>query len=114
MTHTPSKWLIRLGAAVLLATAPCAAVSGAAEPRPAAIVPLFDRDTVREPDTTIQTSDAVITRIADRVRDRHAREPGAYDHFLSWYWEERTVTIELVDRVLKGGAGVVILSLIHI
>ena len=109
MNHMPAEWLFRLSAAILLSAVPCAAEPRAAiELGPAAIVPLFDRKTVREPDTTIQTSDAVITRIADRVRDRHAREPGAYDHFLSWYWEERTVTIELVDRVLKGGAGVVI------
>ena len=109
MNHMPAEWLIRLSAAILLSAVPCAAQPrAAAELGPAAIVPLFDRKTVREPDTTIQTSDAVITRIADRVRDRHAREPGAYDHFLSWYWEERTVTIELVDRVLKGGGGVVI------
>ena len=70
-----------------------------------AIVPLFNANTTLEPATTIDTPDALITRIGDRVRDRHAREGQfrAYDHFLSFYWEERTFTIEIIDRVAKGG-----------
>jgi CxxC motif-containing protein (DUF1111 family) len=72
----------------------------AAEPQ---IVPLFDEGTTVEPAATEETSDALITRISDRVRDRHARENSAYDHYLSFYWEERTVSIEFVDRVAKGG-----------
>ena len=75
--------------------------------KPPEIIPLHHEHTPRESDTTINTPDALITRIADRVRDRHAREPGAYDHYLSFYWEQRTVTIELVDRVAKGGQEVV-------
>jgi CxxC motif-containing protein (DUF1111 family) len=73
--------------------------------RDEALVPLFDATTRLDPATTEDTSDALITRIADRVRDRHAREAEfhAYDHYLSWYWEERTVAIEIVDRVAKGG-----------
>ena len=61
------------------------------------MVPLFDATTKLEPATTEDTPDALITRIADRVRDRHAREAEfhAYDHYLSWYWEERTVASRL-------------------
>jgi hypothetical protein len=78
------------------------ALSQAAKP---AIVPLFNSNTTLEPATTIDTPDALITRIGDRVRDRHAREGQfrAYDHFLSFYWEERTFGIEIIDRVAKGG-----------
>ncbi len=108
MNHILSEWLTRVFIAALLAASPWATPSRAAAPKSSAVVPLHDRNTAQEPDTTIQTPEAVITRIADRVRDRHAREPGAYDHFLSWYWEERTVTIELVDHVAKGGKGVVV------
>ena len=78
----------------------CCIAAIAAEPQ---VVPLFDEGTTAEPAATEETSDALITRISDRVRDRHARENGAYDHYLSFYWEERTVTIEFVDRVAKGG-----------
>ena len=78
----------------------CCITAIAAEPQ---IVPLFDEGTTTEPAATRETSDALITRISDRVRDRHARENGAYDHYLSFYWEERTVTMEFVDRVAKGG-----------
>ena len=47
----------------------------------------------------------MITRFADRARDRHAREDEyqAYDHYLSFYWEHRTAAVEIVDRVAKGG-----------
>jgi CxxC motif-containing protein (DUF1111 family) len=78
----------------------CCIAAIAEEPQ---IVPLFDEGTTGEPPATEETADALITRISDRVRDRHARENGAYDHYLSFYWEERTVTIEFVDRVAKGG-----------
>ena len=69
------------------------------------IVPLFDRNTKLEPATIEATPTALITRVGDRVRDRHAREWmfHAYDHYLSLYWEHRTVSIEVVDRVAKGG-----------
>jgi CxxC motif-containing protein (DUF1111 family) len=72
------------------------------------IVPLFDASTLLEPPTTIDATDALITHLADRARDRHAREGmfSAYDHYLSWYWEERTIAIEIVDRVAKGGMGI--------
>lgn len=86
----------------------------AAQPLPSSaarpVVPLFDRTTKLEPATTEDTPAALITRMADRVRDRHAREAQfhAYDHYLSWYWEERTVALEIVDRVAKGGKDITV------
>ena len=54
------------------------------------IVPLFDSTTKLEPATSVDTPAALITHIADRARDRHAREDlgngtpfRAYDHYLS-------------------------------
>ena len=38
------------------------------------IVPLFDASTKLEPALREETSDALITRLADRARDRHARD----------------------------------------
>ena len=72
------------------------------------VVPLFNASTPLEPPTTIDTPTALITHIADRARDRHAREAvfNSYDNYLSWYWEERTIAIEIVDRVAKGGTGI--------
>jgi CxxC motif-containing protein (DUF1111 family) len=69
------------------------------------IVPLFSAATQREPDTTVDTPDALITYFSDRGRDRHAREGmfNAYDHYLSWYWEQRTMNVEIVDRVGRNG-----------
>jgi len=74
------------------------------------IVPLFDHTTKLEPATTENTQDALITRFADRARDRHAREANfhSYDHYLSFYWEERTINIEIVDRVAKGGKDITV------
>ncbi|MES2477087.1 MAG: di-heme oxidoredictase family protein [Verrucomicrobiota bacterium] len=72
-------------------------------------VPLFDEKTPLMPETTVDTPQARITRIGDRARDRHAREGmfHAYDHYLTWYWEERTMAIEIVDEVAKGGTEVI-------
>ncbi len=72
------------------------------------IVALYNSSTVLEPATTVDTPTARITHIADRARDRHARESEyhIYDHYLSWYWEERTVAIEIIDRVAKGGTDI--------
>ncbi|MES2467096.1 MAG: di-heme oxidoredictase family protein [Verrucomicrobiota bacterium] len=88
----------------------CIAASASA---PGGIVPLFDSTTKLEPATSVDTPAALITHIADRARDRHAREDlvngtpfRAYDHYLSWYWEERTIALEIVDRVARGGAGI--------
>lgn len=74
------------------------------------IKPLFDKTTKLEADTTVSTGEALITRIGDRVRDRHAREKQfkAYDHFLSFYWEERTLGIEIIDRVARGGKDITV------
>ena len=79
-------------------------------PGPPAIVPLFDENTSLEPETTIVTDEALITRVGDRGRDRHAREDQfqAYDHYLSFYWEQRTVSIEIVDRIALGGNGITV------
>ena len=73
-------------------------------------VPLFDATTKLEPATTEDTAEALVTRFADRARDRHAREAKfhSYDHYLSFYWEERTIEIEIVDRVAKGGKDITI------
>ena len=93
-------------AAALLATFACVSVS-AENPQ---VVPLFDASTKREPSTTIESTEALITRIGDRVRDRHARESQfrAYDHYLSFYWEQRSISLEFVDKVAKGGDEIVI------
>ncbi len=73
-------------------------------------VPLFSQATRLEADTIEDTPTALITRIGDRVRDRHAREREfqAYDHFLPFYWENRTVAIEIIDRVAKGGDSITV------
>jgi CxxC motif-containing protein (DUF1111 family) len=73
------------------------------------IVNLFDETTLLEPPTTLVTSNALITYIADRARDRHARENNfhLYDHYLSWYWEQRVANIEIIDHVAKGGTDIV-------
>jgi len=68
-------------------------------------VPLFDEGTTLEPPLQEDTPTALITRLSDRARDRHAREDEfqQYDHYLSFYWEHRTAAIEIVDTVGKGG-----------
>jgi len=68
-------------------------------------VPLFGPETSLEPPLQEETEAALITRFSDRARDRHAREDEfqAYDHYLSFYWEHRTVTVEIIDTVAKGG-----------
>lgn len=69
------------------------------------IVPLFGPQTILEPETTFDRGDAIVTRVSDRGRDRHAREDEfqSYDHYLSRYWEYRTVQLQLIDTVAKGG-----------
>ncbi len=69
------------------------------------IVNLFNTGTALEAPTTIDTPDALLTYLADRGRDRHAREGQfqAYDHYLTWYWEQRVARIEIVDRVGRNG-----------
>ncbi len=67
--------------------------------------PLYDSSTVLEPELQTVTPTALITRMSDRARDRHARESQfqAYDHYLSFYWEHRTAEIEIVDTIGRGG-----------
>src|SRR5690606_30334242 len=69
------------------------------------VVPLYNSSTSLEGAIQFDRGDALVTRIADRGRDRHAKENQfqAYDHFLSFYWEHRTAAIEIVDYVAKGG-----------
>src|SRR5204862_3174566 len=59
------------------------------------IVSLFNASTTLEPETTVDTPTALITYLADRARDRHAREDQfmLYDHYLSWDWEDRTIAV---------------------
>ncbi|MCB1133312.1 MAG: fibronectin type III domain-containing protein, partial [Verrucomicrobiae bacterium] len=69
------------------------------------IVALYNTSTVLEAPTSVVTPSALITRIADRARDRHAREDmfHSYDHYLSWYWEQRIANLEIIDRVGRNG-----------
>jgi CxxC motif-containing protein (DUF1111 family)/predicted lipoprotein with Yx(FWY)xxD motif len=70
--------------------------------------PLFNGATVLEPVLREDTPAALITRLADRARDRHAREDQfqIYDHYLSFYWEHRTAEIEIIDTIGKGGSAI--------
>ncbi|WDD97047.1 di-heme oxidoredictase family protein [Thalassomonas actiniarum] len=72
------------------------------------IVPLYDENTPLADAITFDRGDALITRFSDRARDRHAKENHfqAYDHFLSFYWEDRTAAIEIIDYVAKGGSSI--------
>jgi CxxC motif-containing protein (DUF1111 family) len=74
------------------------------------IVSLFNSGTTLQPETTVDTPTALITYLGDRARDRHAREGGfaIYDHYLSWYWEVRTISIEIIDYVAKGGTTITV------
>jgi len=69
------------------------------------VVPLYDADTPLAPVWVVDRGDAIVTRFADRGRDRHARESqfNAYDHYLPHYWEYRTARMMFVDYVAKGG-----------
>ena len=83
-----------------------ATVLSAAPESQAVFLPLFTAATTLEPDPVVETSTAKITYLGDRVRDRHARESAfqKYDHYLSWYWEQRVGNIQIIDRVAKGGS----------
>ena len=69
------------------------------------IVDLYDTSTSLEAVTQIDAEDALYTYFSDRVRDRHARESQfqAYEHYLTFYWEQRTLRSEIVDTIPKGG-----------
>jgi len=70
--------------------------------------PLYPETAALSQPVTFDRGDALVTRIADRARDRHAKENHfqAYDHYLPFYWEQRTAQIEIVDYVAKGGSGI--------
>ena len=73
------------------------------------ITRLFSELTQLEPEISIETEDALITYLGDRARDRHAREDffQAYDHYLPYYWQERSMNIEITDEVAKGGSQII-------
>ncbi|RZK47371.1 MAG: hypothetical protein EOO94_00830 [Pedobacter sp.] len=72
------------------------------------IVPLFNNSTALENVIQFDRGDALVTRFSDRARDRHAKENHfqAHDHYLPFYWENRTASIEIVDYVAKGGSSI--------
>lgn len=69
------------------------------------ITALFGASTTLEANTQIDRGDALVTRFSDRPRTRHAREDEfqAYDHYVPFYFENRSSNIEIVDYVAKGG-----------
>ena len=69
------------------------------------ITPLFNASTPLEADTQFDRGDALVTRFSDRPRTRHAREDEfqSYDHYVAFYFENRSSNIEIVDYVAKGG-----------
>ena len=69
------------------------------------ISPLFSAATPLEADTQFDRGDALVTRFSDRPRTRHAREDEfqSYDHYVAFYFENRSSNIEIVDYVAKGG-----------
>jgi len=85
-----------------------AVLEGQPESGPA-FVALYNAATELEPEILFDTSTALVTRIADRVRARHAREDmfQRYDIYLPFYWEQRVLRMEIIDRVAKGGTGIV-------
>ncbi|WP_340677376.1 di-heme oxidoredictase family protein [Paraglaciecola sp.] len=70
------------------------------------ITPLYNSSTTLEQPISFDRGDALVTRFADRGRDRHAKEDQfqIYDHYLSHYWTHRTAQFEFVDYVAKGGS----------
>lgn len=71
-------------------------------------MPLFDSSTVLEPVIQFDRGDALVTRFNDRARDRHAKENHfqLHDHYLAFYWENRTAQIQIEDFVAKGGTAI--------
>ncbi|MBU2882018.1 carbohydrate-binding protein [Psychrosphaera sp. B3R10] len=66
---------------------------------------LYNVGTVQEPAIHYVFEDKVITKLADRGRDRHAKEDQfqQYDHYLSHYWTHRTARFKFTDNVASGG-----------
>lgn len=67
---------------------------------------MFDKTTALEPVIQFDRGDALVTRFNDRARDRHAKENHfqLHDHYLAFYWENRTAQIQIEDFVAKGGS----------
>lgn len=69
-------------------------------------VALYNEATQLAPIASFWREDgAAITRLADRGRDRHAKDitfQDHYDHFLAHYWEYRTARIQLEDYTPLG------------
>jgi CxxC motif-containing protein (DUF1111 family) len=67
---------------------------------------LYNDSTPLEPVSSFVRDDgAIVTRIADRGRDRHAKDSGFqdhYDHYLAHYWQFRTMRMQLEDYVPLG------------
>lgn len=77
-------------------------------------------DAPQDPEVRVLTDTALITRMADRARDRHAREDlvggvpfRKYDHWLPFYWEQRVAEIEIEDQVARGGDEIVFRFMTH-
>jgi CxxC motif-containing protein (DUF1111 family) len=102
------RWFFRAALVGAVLWASHASVRGAA-PTPA-VVPLYSASTALEPALVVDTGTALVTRLADRVRDRHARESQfhSYDHYLPLYFVNRTYSIEIVDRIAKGGSDITV------
>lgn len=69
---------------------------------------LFNATTSLEPDSQEWTSNALITRFSDRPRTRHAREDQfqSYDHYIKFYFEHRSMNVEIIDYVAMGGSSI--------
>jgi len=74
------------------------------------IVPLYTSSTAQEIPLIVETNNAIVTRFADRGRDRHAKEDHfqQYDHYLSHYWTHRTARYKFTDYVAKGGSSILV------
>lgn len=104
------KWMRLLPLGVLMSCAPIADdpndTDTAVNPEQLLeIEPLYNAETPLETPIVFTRDDAIVTRFADRGRDRHAREDEfqSYDHYLPRYWEYRTARVQLVDTVASGG-----------
>ena len=88
-------------------TDPSAAQFSATPSESITLVPLHDATTTLEPETIIETDQALYTYVSDRGRGRHAREvaiassPALYDIYLDSYWNGRAYYFEIIDRVGK-------------
>ncbi|MBU2869589.1 di-heme oxidoredictase family protein [Colwellia sp. E2M01] len=72
------------------------------------VTALFDTSTALDGVYQEYTTEALITRFGDRPRTRHAKESAfqSYDHYIAHYFEHRSSSIEIIDRVAMGGEGI--------